>query len=214
MTSPSDRIRGLVREGKISAEEGSRLLGSVEPSRRATGPSLLWDPFERFGGGTAVAVGVLAVVTSIGVSRLGIRFDGAFDTHLAPGPVPWSTALADQLVAWLLPALGFWAVARSFGRGSRLLDHLGMMSMVRVALVAFAIATFPLAKHAGRDFGSPAFVVLIVLSLGFIVWLAALVFFGFRSASGLRGKRLGVALAISVVAVEVASKIVLHRLGV
>ena len=138
MTSPSERIRHLVASGKVAPEEGDRLLAAMGEGRSSSNKSsksiisTLINPFDRFGGGVAAIAGLTISVLSILVAHLGnVRFDGFFDLHVGHVTPSILTSLSDQAVAWLLPALCFFAYARIFTRHVRLIDFIGMVGLAR-----------------------------------------------------------------------------------
>ncbi len=207
--TPADRVRKLVVEKRIGAEEGQRLLASLE---RAPGAIARLDPFVRLGGGIAAVIGVVGVVASLGVARLGVRFDGALDMHVHAAQIPTlRTALVDQGVAFVLPALAFWAYARSQSTHVRLVDFLGMIGLSRVPVIIGALPIVALAPpfDASALHLTPALVVVAFLSFMIVGSNITLLFFGFRNASGLTGKKLGIGFAAVLVATEILSKIAL-----
>jgi hypothetical protein len=218
MTTPSERIRAMVAEGRVDAAEGERLLlalatpGSSPTVASASGVRLLVDPFAKWGGGTAAAIGAVLALLGFALSRVGIRFDGFLDLHVGNAPPAMLVGLVDQLAAWPLGAATFWLVARVLaGPGRRFVDFLGAVGIARVPAVLFALPLHLLVPAslvgAGVPRMSPSLFVVIVLALVAIAWQIALLFFGYRSASGLRGPKLGFSLAFAIVVAEVISKV-------
>ncbi len=122
--TPADRVRRLIESGSVAPEEGERLLAAMA-ERPASSPLL--NPFERFGGGKAATIGAVISAASIAVATsLGVRFDGLLDLHFnRAAPPSLRIAIADQIAAWVVPALGFWAYARAFSRHVRLVTSSG-----------------------------------------------------------------------------------------
>jgi hypothetical protein len=117
--TPVERVHRLVQAGTVAPEEGERLLSAM--TREAVGSPawILVNPFDRFGGGVAAAIGAVVGALSVWVTRLGIRFDGFLDLHFAHARVaPVRVSLIEQLAGWVLPALLFWAYARAVARHS------------------------------------------------------------------------------------------------
>src|SRR5450432_3037236 len=111
--TPADRIRRLVAAGTVAPEEGARLLDAMGHERpHLSRFALLVNPFDRFGGGFATGLGAAIAALSLGIARFGIRFDGFLDLHTVNGVVTLRTALLDQVVAWLIPAILFFAYSR------------------------------------------------------------------------------------------------------
>jgi hypothetical protein len=210
--TPAQRVRRRVESGSMTAEEGARLLAAMReappPSRLAT----LLDPFERFGGGTAVLLGALIGIASIAAEQLGIRFDGFLDFHLAPGREPaLRTAVADQLVGWILPAFGFWAYARALGRRVRAIDFLGMVGLARLPILLGALLVLPLAPSSPPSPMqlTPALAVIVVIGLIAATANVTLLYKGFRNASGLTGTRLVAGFVGLVIVLELISRVAL-----
>ncbi|MBC8069156.1 MAG: hypothetical protein IAG13_12550 [Deltaproteobacteria bacterium] len=174
--------------------------------------AMLVDPFERFGGGTAVVFGAVISIASIAASRLGIRFDGFLDFHVSPSHTPalW-TSVADQLVGWLLPAACFWAYARVLNRHVRAIDFLGMAGLARLPILIGALATFPLTPPSLPIPTELTTRMLVVLPIALACGAAniTLLYKGFKNAAGLTGTRLVGGFVGLVVFVEVLSHVAL-----
>src|SRR4051812_13598128 len=93
---PAERVRTLVRSGRVATEEGERILSALDDAPRAPLHALLINPFDRFGGGRAAIAAIVIAGLSIGITRMGIRFDGFLDMHV--GPVPLGTAALEQAI--------------------------------------------------------------------------------------------------------------------
>ena len=210
--TPAERIRGLIEAGKVAPREGERLLAAVaqEPVRPPVW--ILLNPFDRFGGGVAALLGLVVAGLSIGSARLGVRFDGFLDLHDASrGPVALTTAIVDQVAAWILPAACFWAYAHVVARHVRPVDFLGMVGLARLPLL---LASVPVALLSPSHPSvppklTPALAGIAVIALACVAWNLTLLYQGFKSASGLRGPKLvGGFVAIAILA-EAVSKVVL-----
>jgi hypothetical protein len=218
MATPSERVRKLVDEGRVDSEEGQRLLGALAvpgaAGRAASDPRgarLLVDPFERWGGGAAALAGLVFVILGFALSRLGIRFDGFLDLHVSAVTSAVKIGVVEQLVAWPLGALCLWLVARIVGAsGARFLDFLGAVGVARGPLVLFAIPIQLLAPASVPTRMSPMLLGIAVIALTCIAWQIALLFFGYRNASGLRGPKVGFSFVGALFAAEIASKVALY----
>ncbi len=210
--TPAERVRRLVDSGSVAPEEGVRLLAAMSEAPPRSRLEALVDPFERFGGGTAAALGAVISVASIAVSRLGVRFDGLLDLHIHRAVVPsLRVALGDQLVGWLLPAVCFWAYARAITRHVRLADFIGMAGLARLPILMSALALLPLtpANPSVPPKLTPALLAMAMLGLAFVVANVTLLYQGFKNASGLTGVKLVGGFIGLVIGVEALSKIVL-----
>ncbi|WP_437624915.1 YIP1 family protein [Sorangium sp. So ce1151] len=215
MTTPDERVRALVRDNVIKPAEGERLLATMAPRPPRRGWRLALDPFERFGGGVAAAAGLALAGLSVAITRLGVRFDGFLDLHATPDAIPIRTALLEQVVAWPLPALLFWAYARLLRRRVRLIDFLGVTGLARapLALAALALALLAPEAPAGAPTLTPGLAALAVAATLCLAWFLTLLYQAFRNASGLRGAALIAGFIGLVLASEILSKVALAHLG-
>ena len=122
---PSTGRNTLSRRSVIDALERPRTSGSGWFA-------LLVDPFERFGGPVAAALGVVIALLSAATSYFGrIRYDGFLDIH-TQGAAPRALACAvDQFAAFVVPTMIAWAVALAAGRRTRFIDLLGAVGLSR-----------------------------------------------------------------------------------
>lgn len=211
MTSAEDRIKKLTQDRSLDEADAARLLDAVRAPTKTEPRRSVWkDPFARYGGEVTTAVGVMVAALGIVVSRFHIRFDGALDIHTVSAPVPLRVAIIDQLVAFPLTALVFWAVALVAARHVRLVDVLGVVGLARGPAVVLAL---PLGLFASRSTTSttmsPALAVVIVAALAALGSQIYLLFTGFRTATGLRGARLTWLFIGGLVLAEIATKVVL-----
>jgi hypothetical protein len=213
--NPAERVRGLVRAGAVGPDEGRRLLAALGQDGEAPARSTAWllvNPFDRFGGGVAASAGLVIGALGFWVTRFGVRFDGFLDLHVNRVHVAsLRVALVEQLVAWLLPALLFWAYARTVNRHARPIDFLGMTGLARLPFVLAACPIALLSPDVTRLplQVSPALLAVALLGVAALAWYVTLLYQGFKSASGLRGTRLVVGFVTMALAAEVASKLVL-----
>lgn len=219
MSTPKQRIESLVNAGTIAQEEGARLiaaLGDPAATARATTPSWL-NPFERFGGEMAAGVGLMVALASVAITRLGVRFDGFLDLHTGTAVCSYKIALFEQGVAWLLPALAFWAFASLLTRRGRLIDFVGAFGLSRLPLVLVAAPVAWLTP--GRVSPSaiptltPALALIVLLSLVCIGWQITWLYQGYKNAAGLKGPKSVVSFIGLVVVCEILSKVLLSVLA-
>jgi hypothetical protein len=220
-----EQILESVARGELSPEEGNALLKALQrPAPRWW--RRVFAPMETLSLPTALGISLLAAGVAVALSRFGVRFDGALDTHLVHHDLSWATAAADLFVSWPLVALLFWAASR-VARQGRLVDHLAAVGVARVPLVAAgAVAALlrdqlPRAEELVLEGGQPVLEpgqLAAALFFGLVVALPMLGFFivllltGFRTASGLRGARLAVTFIVTLVVAEVLSKLLLALL--
>jgi hypothetical protein len=206
----------MMEAGALAPDEGRKLLEAMAGAPARSRLSFLVDPFERFGGGVAAALGLAISTGSIAVGRLGVRFDGFLDMHASRNHAAplLRVALLDQGANWLLAALCFWLCARIFTRHARALDFIGMVGLARVPYLLAAIPLALLAPAASSATGAPpkmtpALVAILVIAIPCAVWMVALLYFGFKNASGLRGAKLVVGFIATTIIAEILSKVVL-----
>jgi len=209
MKTAEERIKALAESKALAEEDAARLLAAVrrDPASRA---SAARNPFARYSGEVTSAAGLVVALIGVLVARLGVRFDGALDVHTTASPVPLATAVVDQLVAFPLTALVFWAVARIVARHVRVIDVAGVVGLARAPSVLLAV---PLAFLRPAEAGAgmtPALAVVLVFALTAIGVHFYLLFVGLRTASGVTGGRAVATFIAAVVAAEIASKVVLH----
>jgi len=139
MSEVSEKIMDLVKEGRISPEEGAQLLSAMGPSKGGLW-QMLFFPFERLSLKTTVGIAFVVASCSMALSRLSIRFDGALDLHVNIAPVIWKVAFMEQVVAWPLTAISLWALAKSFQRQTRLSDFMAFVGAARLPLLLAAVS--------------------------------------------------------------------------
>lgn len=212
MSSPRDKVLELLAAGHIGKADAEALLTAID-HRRPRLEAWLLEPCEQLGPAQAWALGTLVFLSSLGLSRLGVRFDGALDLHLSSEPVPWRAALGDQLAAWPLAAATFALVTLLSRRRVRWLELLGFVGAARVPhLIAGSIGAL-VATATGRLLPESAAELVLV---GFIVpllgWSFLTLLSAFRVASGAQGRGLVVGFFTALAAAEVLSKLVLAAL--
>lgn len=217
MASPSDRVRALVREGKVAEAEGARLLGAMEgkPAERRLGVALLWNPFDRFGGETAAIAGLVLVGLGAFAERFGVRYDGFLDLHVTKGAASPRAIAVDAFASWVLPALVLWGYTLAVARRGRIVDFLGVAGLSRLPQVLAAaplVALVPSIDAQAKTM-TPALAAMIVVALACVGWNITLLYNGFKNASGLRGAKLVAGFIAMLVVSEVLSKIALHLLA-
>lgn len=221
MTTPSERIRGLVQKGALPADDAGELLAAIGDAAPPTWVELLVNPFERFDAARLCLVGLGGALAGVAISRLGVRFDGFLDLHETRAGFGLGTSLLDALSAWLPAAVVFWLVSLAAARQGRFIDFLALIGVARLPLVAFALPIAWISKVAPVSVPSPGQVpalgigVLAIVScaLASLAWSLTLAYRGFGTASGLRGPRRIVAFVTALVLAEAASKLALHLLA-
>lgn len=206
MSSPREKVLQLVADGKVSAAEGAELLRSLERPRRSRWKFLL-NPFEVLRPPVAWALCVLGLALSAVMVAFGVRFDGALDVHASPHPSTWKDGL-DLFAAWTVLAACLFGASRLARGKARLTDSLLVVGIARMALVPVAVLArlmpqpkLPLSEQEQLHLLALAVPVLPLVGLFFV-----LLVLGFRTASGLRGLRLGVTVTLAIIVAELITK--------
>jgi hypothetical protein len=220
-----ERVLAMARAGTISPEEADRLLAALQVARRER-PSLsvLIQPMDVLSPRAAWISATAVTFASFVVGRLGVRYDGALDLHRVSGAPPWPIVLFDGANSVILTAVVLWLVARLFTARVRLVDFVMTVALARLPQVCaglVAIVTIPnpdtmvravLEAAANRTPVEISLLLGAVVLLPFFAWFLALLYFGFRTSSGLSPARTAPALAVGLVAAEVLSKLALSAL--
>jgi hypothetical protein len=208
MTPAEQKVMGMVASGKITPGEGEELLGTLRPQR----PSRPWrrlNPFERLATVPALGVALAIAAASIALGRLGVNFDGALDVHVGRVPSLPQSAL-QATVAWPLFALVAWIVAKGLRSHGRLVDFVAAIGVSRAPLamsgLLVALMVGASRPHGARLAGVAAIGLLAIGCFG------TLLFYGLKTASGLSGARLAVAVVGAAVVAEALSKAALIAL--
>lgn len=212
MRTAEERIRELAKNQAIDDADAAALLGAVGAPSALRGLPLWKDPFARFSGEALSVVGLVVAALGVLVTRLSVRFDGAFDVHTSRAVPTLARALVEQVAAFPLVALVFWLVARVRARGTRFVDLLGTVGLSRLppTLLAVPLGLAVRASGDGELHGPAVILVALVLfgsGLQFF-WL----YQGFRTARGRHLPSHGWPLVVAVVASEVVSQLVLRAL--
>jgi hypothetical protein len=206
MTSAEERIKQLARAQSLDPADAERLLDAVRPSSERHG--ILSNPFDRWSGEVTSLAGVVVALGGLATSRLGVRYDGALDLHVVKGAVPISVALVDQLVAFVLTAVVMWGAARFVSR-ARFVDVLGAVGLSRAPIVLVAVPLALLVPLLPKNPTAPpnlALLGVVVFALVGIVAQIWLLVLGFRTASGIRGGKLAVAIVGGLFVAELVTK--------
>lgn len=208
--TPEERIQELARRSAIDAGAAERLLAAVRTEPIAP---VGWNPFARYGAAPLLAAGAVGVVVWIACARIGMRGQGALDVFTGPAPARYAVAALAQVIDVGVTSLLLWGAGRVLVREARFVDVLATVGVARLVLgvssIPIAIATFLAPKGATLE--TPwQWVGIVVGLVGWGVHLWALVA-GFRTATGLRGRRFVVTFFPALLAAEVATKLLLAR---
>jgi hypothetical protein len=216
MTKPHEQqVLDMVRAGTITDVEGQKLIDALRGKPAVW--ELLFNPFDHLPTKWMWTAGAVIVLAGVVVSLLGIRFDGALDLHQVEIPSTPGLAVFDMANAVLTTATVMWLASLLVARQGRLVDFGLSVAIARFPLVAAgALLHFTLPSPTeliARVTANPPDLGLILLTVGVslppLVWFIALLFRGFKTSSGLKGPKVGVAFTIALLASEVVSKLIL-----
>jgi hypothetical protein len=209
MTPAQQRIEAMVREGVVTSAEGASMLEALRARGRW---AAILDPLAwRF---ASLPAALVVAVAAIVLGTAGVRFDGALDLHLPGAPVRLVSAVRDTVVATLCLILALQAASRVLARRGRTRDFVVAVGLARIPLLvtgALLLALSPppdeILRRATENPADPLLLLVAVASVPGLVLYLALLYQGFRSASGLLGARLVIAFISALVVAEVASKL-------
>jgi hypothetical protein len=211
MNKASEKVLDLVKEGKISPEEGDQLLSAMDSSKGRFW-QMLFHPFERLSSKTTLGIAFVVALCSLALSRWSIHFDGALDLHTNIVPVLWKVAFMEQVVAWPVTAISLWALAKVLHKQIRLSDFIGFVGVARLPLLLAAVSLVLVVQNSlftqtYQSFTQSSFLLLIGVTLPWYCWFIALLFNAYKVASGMRGTKLIVSFMVGIFLAETISKI-------
>jgi hypothetical protein len=217
MMPQEERVDAMVRSGAITAAEGERLLVALRTRRRELpGPRVLVSPMEYLSTRMMAILTVIGAILGIIVEHLGIRFDGALDVHPSPIAPTFGLALFDIVNAMLVPAVFCWSASWLLARQGRFVDFVLAIGVARLPLVVIGLLAawaLPPWEDLSRQTLTSApggkVVIMSVLATPLYVWFITLLYRGFRTSSGLIGRRSVFAFVIAFVGAELMSKFAL-----
>lgn len=211
MSEPREKILGLVESGKISPSEAELLLRALKPGRARLW-TWLFSPFELATPTVVWAVALGAAAGSLALRPLQVHFDGTLDLHVFESAASWPVALLQQAVAWPLTALVFWLLALASRQRAPLLELLGFVGAARLPYFAAALVAGATRSSAQLEKGAAGLIIFATV-LPLIVWGCVLLYHALATATGSRGRKLGLSFFAAIVLAEVASKLVLGALS-
>jgi hypothetical protein len=211
MNHAEERVLGMLQEGKITKGEADELMRSLS-GERGRWRRVLLNPFSRLPTGKGlIGAGIVAALSLVLATRLGIRFDGALDVHASGGSVTLVFALLDQAVGLLLLAVALWAASRLAAREGRFIDFLVVSGIARLPLLLLgSFLAFALPNPLGILEDPLRLLLVAIVSMLFVVWFVVWLYQGYKTASGLAGARLVMSFIAALAVAEVASKVVLY----
>lgn len=171
------------------------------------------NPFIQIAGVPALIYGFAGVCITVVLSWItGLHFQGLLHMGWAPSNT-FTTFLGEHLIIWLVPALLFYTSGLLLSRSRiRIVDVLGTTAFAQLPLIATALLCFcqplrTLIHTPPQDITiewlnrpeimTGAFLALI--STVFIVWTLIWMFKALKITCNMKGARLGIAYAVSII---------------
>lgn len=192
---------------------------------------LLINPFTRIAGNKALLTGLVAVVLTIVLGRLGgVVFDGIFSVHLRWAT--WTQAFLVQFIPLLILLAVMFVFARIFSKSRfRVIDLIGTLLMSRTPFLVVAITVLltpsmavSLNNISRVLMGSTAVVpdvgdwvlmgVFILVCLVAWIWFVSLVYNAISESCNLRGAKGVIVTIVGLAVAEIISLITLFLLFV
>ena len=195
---------------------------------------ILFHPFVRIAGGTALLLGLVAITLAglIGAPQ-GLHFDGVLDTHAGKSG-PWWFFVSEGLIDWLSLAVLLLIAGRFISKTAfRSIDLLGTQAFARWPTVLTALACIVPGFHRFSDAltksiiglkpgqipqlpaGGPDAVVFGLVTLFMLactVWMVALMWKSFSHCCNLRGGKAVGTFVITLLLAELLSKVLIGQL--
>jgi len=210
--SPVHKVLEMVRTGQITKEQGDELLAALagEPHPLSR---WLFTPSERLSLRASLAIGALVAVLSATIMLLHVHFDGPLDVHLVKRALPVHEILVEQILVWPFLATVLWAAARLTERKGRFVDFLAHTGVARTPMLLAGVGALALYRGLERLPWGALSQKAGLAGFGWAIlctaWFIALLYQGYRNASGGRGIRAVVTFVLALVTTEVLGEIVL-----
>lgn len=212
----TEKIMDMLAKGQISSEEAQLLLANLASPPKSRS-KFLWSPFESLSTKQAIAGGIVALLASVALSYLGIRFDGVLDLHYAATTASFSQILAESILNWPFLAAALWLGSKFFCRDSRFIDMFAFVGFSRIPVVTAAILayitylgvnpedllTLPLWRH----------LLFVTASLPCMILYIRWLYSAYIEAGGIRSRAGKWSFVGFVLATEVIAKMVLAGIG-
>ncbi|GAA3931527.1 hypothetical protein GO495_15830 [Chitinophaga oryziterrae] len=174
----------------------------------------LFNPFTYIAGLKSLVIGWIIILATACIAYYShTHFDGAIDAHLqlSNKVYPAWHYVAEPFIDWSCLVLVFFIMGKVFSASAiRFIDIAGTFAFARWPFAFLALINFlgPHIKDLTRI--SPLDLLLIFISLGFCIWMIALMYNAFKVSANIRGQKSVWLFIISLIAAEVISKIILY----
>ena len=185
---------------------------------------LLLNPFEKISEAPLLALGLCL---TIGGSLLGYlfssRFDGVLDMHIVPGTT-LKQPFIDNAINTLSLLLTLFMLGAIINRKTRFIDVLNTVLVARSPVFLLTLGNVsgfmagieskinpanPMDIHLSTT-NIAVLVIFSIFSIGFLIWVVALLYNGFKTATNLKLTWHKIAFAAAILIAEILSKIVMN----
>ncbi|MGY6649978.1 YIP1 family protein [Wenyingzhuangia sp. IMCC45574] len=187
--------------------------------------TILFNPFEKYAEKTLIFIGIICTLLGSYLAFLfNARFDGALDFHLNTNPFLTQT-FVDNFINVFCLLLPLYIVGKIVNNKTRWIDILSSILVSRIPyslLPLFNInntiqnATYKLLeiqKTGTIENLSIANLVLIIVfsivSILFLVWMIALLYNGYKTATNGKGKKPVILFIVALISAEILSKVLI-----
>jgi hypothetical protein len=192
---------------------------------------LIFNPFVRYAGGTALAIGVAGILFTALISCFSkTRFDGVIDIHIALSIDP-AVCFLEGFVNWLSLVVVFYLMGLILtGLKVRFIDIAGTMALARLPLVLASLLGFVVAfnkttdyilwkfleigKEVTINFGDIFFfIICVIMLLLIVIWTIALMYNAYSVSANLKGSKATISFIIGLILAEAISKVFYYYTG-
>jgi hypothetical protein len=151
----------------------------------------LFNPFKYIAGFKSLIAGwIIILITAFIAYYSHTHFDGAIDVHKGHKIYPVWYFVAEPLLAWGIVVIVFFAAGKFFSSSAiRFIDIAGTFAFARWPFFFLAITNFIKPDIKDVMHLSPLTYVCAFISLGFSVWIVALMYNAFKVSCNIKGQK-------------------------
>ncbi len=185
---------------------------------------ILYNPLEALGKRNGFVAAILIVIVLTAVAWWGgVHLDGALDLHLTVQPPSALLITLESLIDWLSLGVLLFAASKVFGGNGGAGMHLAAAGLSRFPYIFAAIIgsrqvlgrVMQKALIVGQEevtvrpqeLMTPGVIIGSVALIALIVWSVAILYSGYKKASGTQGGKTVVSFVIGVLFAELVSKL-------
>lgn len=174
---------------------------------------LLFNPFRRIAGFTALWIGLAAMALGAVIAYYShCHFDGVLDLHLGGLSTPMWSYFAEVLFDWLSVTLVFFVTALiCAGTKVRFIDIAGTMALSRWPMTLAALLCLAPVSLSGQM--NAVTVVVILGIMFFCIWMVALMYQAYTVSAHLSGSKAIWSFVIALIISEALSKLITGQMA-